>query len=122
MTDDERHHDPNVAQGASTLIEAIDAAAAAGYTTTFVANATGDVTCGNCHRLVNPAALKVDHVRRLEGASDAADLMLVASAVCPSCGAAGVLSLGYGPNAGDGDIAVLPFLDLTHADASPDDR
>lgn len=109
--------DPAV--GAMTLTEVLDAARDRGHTTQMIARESGEVTCRSCNSLVNPAALSVDHVDRLEGASDAADEMLVASVQCPRCGAKGVLTLGYGPNASDEDIAVLPHLSLSGADASP---
>ena len=107
-----------VPQGADTLLDVLRAAAAAGYDGAFSAREGGDVDCGSCRNAVNTAALSVDAVHRLEGASDAADLLLVALAQCPVCGARGTLTLGYGPNASASDAAVLPFLDL--GGAGPD--
>jgi hypothetical protein len=50
--------------------------------------------------------------RRLEGSSDAADLLLVVMSRCPNCSRRGVLTLGYGPNATEDDVAALECLDL----------
>ena len=46
----------------------------------------------------------------MEGASDPADMQLVVGATCPSCAATGVLSLHYGPTAGEDDADVLVSL------------
>ena len=115
---DELPQGPAVAMGADTLVAVLRAAANDGYTTQFIARAAGDVECRNCERMVNPAAIGIDGLRRLEGASDVAEMMLVAWCTCPVCGTKGTLTLGYGPNAGEADLAVLPHLE-TRPMASP---
>lgn len=102
--------DPQPAQDATTLLEAIDAAQAAGFSEQFIATADGDVRCGACSAEIPAEQLVVHHQDRLEGASDAADEMLVARVECSECGVRGVLTLGYGPNADEADIAVLRRL------------
>lgn len=111
--------DTTASTGADTLIGVLDEAAALGYDTQQIARADGRVECTGCSRMQSPASLRVERVRRLEGASDAADQLLVACSVCPSCERRGVLTLTYGPNAGDADEAVLRHLDLSDADSSP---
>ncbi len=108
-----------VARGAENLLEFLEAAEQEGYRTQFVARTTGDVICRSCQEVVDAAALDVHRVRRLEGASDAADELLAVWVACPGCGARGVMTLGYGPNAGAEDIAVLAQLPLDHADHWP---
>lgn len=111
--------DGDAAMGGTTIMEVINEAQGAGYTSQFIACEHGQVRCSSCDQVTNPAALHVDRSRRLEGASDAADELLVVLATCPRCGANGVLTLGYGPNASDEDIAVLPHLSIDPATAAP---
>jgi hypothetical protein len=60
---------------------------------------------------VSPAsAIVVHELRRLEGASDPADMLAVAAIACPACGTRGTLVLTYGPEATAGDDAVLSHL------------
>lgn len=112
MTDDHPAPDHPAPEGASTLIDVLAAARRAGYAAELSARPDGDLTCGRCHRAVNPAAVDVDDHWRLEGASDAADLLLVLAATCPACGARGTVVLGYGPNADAADSRVLEHLEL----------
>lgn len=96
--------------GASTLLEVLDSAQEAGFTHQFIATPDGHVRCSGCTSVIAADRLVVRHQDRLEGASDAADELLVALVECPACGARGVLTLGYGPNASDADDAVLRRL------------
>lgn len=117
MSDDSLGVD--VTAGATTLMEVLDAAAAAGYEDQFVAVEGGGIRCGACGAIVPAADLAVTRTDRLEGASDAADMLLVARTDCPGCGAGGTLVLGYGPNASDADVAALEDLDLPDGAADP---
>ncbi len=59
-----------------------------------------------------PAAdVRVDALRRLEGASDPDDLLAVAAAECRVCGTRATLVLGYGPSATTDDTEVLASLE-----------
>lgn len=70
----------------------------------------GDVRCGSCGT-ASPADTFTDLTeRRLEGASDPDDLMLVVAGRCPACSVGGVLTLTYGPAAGEADTAVIARL------------
>lgn len=95
-----------------TIMDAFDAASDAGYTTQFHAVEGGEVRCDAGGHRVNPAALSAESVWRIEGASDAADMTIIAAVVCPRCDARGTLTLGYGPNTSAADEAVLHYLDL----------
>ncbi|MCU1371792.1 MAG: hypothetical protein JWO77_2986 [Ilumatobacteraceae bacterium] len=66
------------------------------------------VVCGACGRAAPAADLQVLEERRLEGASDPDDMVLVVAASCPACGARGTIALGYGPEASpeDSDLVV----------------
>ena len=117
MTDDTPA--PHAATGATTLIEVLDAAATDGYGAPFVAVGGGSVRCTSCDEVVPAADLDVVRTDRLEGASDAADMMLVVRADCPGCDSGGTLVVGYGPNATEADEAVLGALVLPDGPADP---
>jgi len=53
----------------------------------------------------------VDALRRLEGASDPDDMIVVAAVSCPKCGAKGTLVLKYGPEATPEESEVLRSLE-----------
>lgn len=108
-----------VPQGASTIMEALDAAHARGFTAQLIARTEGMVECGACSQRVSSADLDVAFTQRLEGASDAADMNIVAWATCPNCETGGVLILGYGPNATAADESVLETLDMDNSQAAP---
>ncbi len=81
-----------------------------GYDVELWAKPGGHVLCGAC-RTTSPAGrFAIGRERRLEGASDPADMQLVVGATCPVCGAKGVMSLHYGPTAGEDDADVLVAL------------
>lgn len=122
--------DPDFASGADTLIHVLREAAADGYDASFQAvtddepdtddTPPGRATCSECGTTSEATAFDIEHFRRLEGASDAADMMLIAFAACPSCGAKGTVTLGYGPNAGRADDRFLAALDLEDATSAPE--
>lgn len=68
----------------------------------------GSVRCGRCGEVHEIARWAVDDERRLEGASDPADMVMVVALTCPACGARGAIALGYGPDASaeDSDLVV----------------
>lgn len=94
------------------MVDVLRQASNRGFETQFIARSDGNITCKSCD--ATSAASAIDPVRshRLEGASDAADMMLIVEARCPVCGTGGVLTLGYGPNATVEDDAVLAELRL----------
>ncbi|MFN3216265.1 MAG: hypothetical protein ACE367_07210 [Acidimicrobiales bacterium] len=106
---DERS-DQTPAHGASTLTEVLREAAGNGYEGEFFALDGGRVRCGHCNTEMPVSTVHVEHVHRLEGASDPDDLLLVASLRCPACDNGGTLTLGYGPNATGADVDVLREL------------
>lgn len=110
------HGTSSAPAGADTLLSVLAEADAAGYGAQLVATVDGCVRCSACDTCSPADSVEVDGARRLEGASDAADLSLVAFARCPACAAAGTIVLGYGPNASEEDVAVLGGLDLAAAD------
>jgi anti-sigma B factor antagonist len=104
-----------VARDAETLTEVIEDFATRGYVHSFqVVAVAGDgpprVRCLHCRSESAPAAMPVEGVMRLEGASDPDEMMIVVASVCPVCGSRGTLTLGYGPMASSEDDDVLTAL------------
>lgn len=95
----------------NTTVEAVLACfAGEGFTVDLWARPDGFILCGACRTSSPAAAFAVGRQRRLEGASDPADMQLVVGATCPACGAKGVLSLHYGPTSGADDADILVAL------------
>lgn len=114
MVDEPQESDSGSAPtGAQTLMEVLDAAADRGFGHHLVARSSGKVECTACAETSLAATIPVSRVHRLEGASDAADMLLILEARCPRCKRGGTLTLGYGPNASDADTAVVTGLDLS---------
>ena len=95
----------------NTTVEAVlRGFAEKGFVVDFWCKPGGLILCGACRTTSPAGAFEIGMERRLEGASDPADMQLVVGATCPSCGARGVLSLHYGPMAGEDDADVLAAL------------
>ena len=84
---------------------------AAGFSGDMVAREGGLVLCRACGEESAAGDLEEIDLRRLEGASDPADMAAVVGARCPRCQVGGVLVLRYGPDAGPEDSDVLAALD-----------
>ena len=81
-----------------------------GYASQFVSRSGGAIWCVDGDHRFSAASGVVEEQRRLEGASDPSDMMIVFSLHCPICDAAGTLLLRYGPEAGSEDADVLAAL------------
>lgn len=94
----------------TTLTEVLDSYAASGFASTFWAEADGNVRCDACQSLQPSRTMTMHSMRRLEGASDPADMAAVVATSCPVCGAEGTMVLSYGPGASEHDADVLIAL------------
>src|ERR671913_1486801 len=94
-----------------TLVQVIEGLRAEGYDGTFVVDDDGMVHCRTCGAAVAPGDVLLDGVRRLEGASDPADMAAVLAVRCPTCDRRGSIVARYGPEAGPGDAALLVAID-----------
>ncbi len=106
---------PDEASGASTLLDVLAEAADAGFAAQIMVTDDGDLRCTKCDTTVPAAEFDVQGFRRLEGASDPSDMLMVIWGTCSGCGEGGVATIGYGPNAGPADSKVLDAIDLDHA-------
>lgn len=98
--------------GSTTLLEILEDLRAAGFSAQLIAKEGGKLECSACSETLDTADVEPAGYRRTEGASDAADMNIVAWANCSNCGAGAALILGYGPNANAADESVLADLSL----------
>lgn len=94
----------------TTMSSVLDGLAARGFTGQFVPRPGGRLLCLNCDAVSPAAEFRVESLRRLEGASDPDGMSSIVAAVCPRCGQAGTVVLGFGPTASDVDADVTVGL------------
>ena len=94
-----------------TIVEVLAELEAAGYVGQFVPRDGAEVECLQCHRNWPADKTALRELRRLEGASDPADMVAVVGLQCPLCGHLGTAVLSYGPEASGVDIEVLAALE-----------
>jgi len=87
----------------------------AGWTGQLMPLEGGDIRCLTCRSEFPASGAEADEMRRLEGASDPADMLIVVPLVCPSCGTKGVLVANFGPDAAPADGDVVAALSRTPA-------
>lgn len=81
------------------------------------AGATGAaLRCSVCGSVVAAAQVTMHSMRRMEGASDPADMLAVVALTCPVCGAKGTAVLSYGSMASAEDSDLLLALRDRRAD------
>jgi hypothetical protein len=90
-----------------------------GFCAHFGAREGGRIHCFSCGVEFAPSDVDLHTIRRLEGASDPADMLAVVPIVCPRCGTSGTLVLGYGPDAALEDSEVLVALPAADHPPSP---
>ena len=92
----------------TTLSEVLAEFEVDGYTGTFEVEEGGAVRCLSCDEPSEPDALDLYAIRRLEGASDPADMAAVLATRCSRCGTRGVIVARYGPEASPGEARAPP--------------
>lgn len=97
----------------TTLTAVVDAYRSSGFAGDFFAEegdppgAAAIVRCGTCGAALEPWRLAMHSIRRLEGASDPADMTAVVATTCPVCAVDGTIVVSYGPMASDVDADVF---------------
>jgi hypothetical protein len=104
--------------GESTITEVLAAYAEGGFSSSFVVTDDSELECLECQSVNPPAKFSMSSLRRLEGASDPADMVAVVALTCPVCGARGTTILGFGPSATAQDAGVLKMLQDDRSDAA----
>lgn len=102
----------------TTLTAVLAGYRADGFDGDFFAEEGGRVRCGRCATVMNAALLDMVSMRRLEGASDPADMVAVVATYCRSCEVKGTLVLGFGPMASEADADVMLALNDRRSDDS----
>src|SRR4051794_9537175 len=106
MSNDSHRTPVSAPSDRTTLIRVLDSYRAGGFGGDFWAEPDAMVRCGSCSNVMPASSLSMQSMRRLEGASDPADMQIVVATSCPACGANGTLVLSYGPMASQEDAAV----------------
>lgn len=90
----------------TSLTAVLSSYAAAGFASSFSTTEDSQILCEHCNRASDPGHVAMSSLRRLEGASDPADMCAVLALTCPHCDVRGVAVLGFGPmaSAEDGDV------------------
>lgn len=94
----------------TTLQAVLDDFAADGWSGDADTVEGGRIRWRACRHDVPAGDVEVVRTRRMEGASDPADMLVVLAVPCPVCGERGVLVVHYGPTAGAADADVLAAL------------
>ena len=100
-----------VARGAATIMEISAAFEDEGFRGQFGSGERGEVECFTCKRRSPAESMAVEHLRRLEGASDPSDMLAIVALTCPHCATPGTLILNYGPVATVEDDTILRRLE-----------
>lgn len=94
----------------TTLLEILDELAEQGYSGSMTITPDGKLLCPSCGAAVDPSEVHVHETRRLEGASDPDDMMIVLAVECVPCSAKASLVLHYGPEASSEEMELLTHL------------
>lgn len=101
---------PGAPSDNTTLVEVLAAFADDGFAANLTVTDDGAVRCPACRQETPPDEVDLVSTRRLEGASDPADMQAVLALRCPSCDTGGVAVVNYGPEASVGEAALLTAL------------
>ena len=102
----------------STVTELLDAYSEGGFSGSFTVVEGAALECHACEARFPAAEAEMSSLRRMEGASDPADMVAVVALACPRCGTAGTAVLGFGPAASPEDGDVLGALRDRRDDAA----
>lgn len=102
---------PEYASDGTTLVEVIRGLEKDGYVGQMAAAEGGMIRCFTCRQDSPASDVHIQLLRRTEGASDPADMVVVAALLCPHCGAKGTVALKYGPEASPEEVEALQLLD-----------
>jgi hypothetical protein len=101
---------PGVARDASSITAILETFRHDGYASELQAAGGGTVLCHSCGAVSDASLFTVEGFRRIEGASDPDEMLLVAALRCPVCEIGGSIVLTYGPQVTDDDAQILERL------------
>ena len=97
--------------GDRTLSEVLADLVAEGFSEDVLVREDGQLCCRGCGHCVAAEDMQLRALRRIEGASDPADMAAVLGLECPACGTRGTAVVRFGPETGPGDEIVLQHLE-----------
>jgi hypothetical protein len=103
--------EPGAPSDNTTLVEILEALRTDGYDGDFDVRDGAVLRCRQCGAELPAATVGAERIRRLEGASDPADMAAVLALRCTECGTRGTAVVRFGPEADEADAAVLSALD-----------
>lgn len=83
----------------TTLTAVLDGCAEGGFGADFFVTQDAQLRCGTCREDMDPATVDLHGLRRVEGASDPADMAAVLCLKCGHCGMQGTAVVKFGPEA-----------------------
>lgn len=101
---------PGAPSDNDTLTDVLSALAADGFDGEADAVEGGTIRWRRCRHEAPAGETGIESTRRMEGASDPADMLAVFAVHCPVCGDRAALVVHYGPTAGPADSDVLAAL------------
>ncbi|MDP1819697.1 MAG: hypothetical protein Q8K58_07345 [Acidimicrobiales bacterium] len=81
-----------------------------GFTEDVLVSDEGELCCRVCGHCTGAPEMDLMELRRLEGASDPADMAAVLGLRCAECGALGTAIVRFGPEGSEADDIVLAHL------------
>lgn len=102
---------PGSPQDAQTVTDVLRELEAQGYSGQLRAVEGARIQCLTCRAVFAAHDAAAEHVRRLEGVSDPADMLAVVALRCPRCATPATLVLDYGPDSSPEDSDVVVALD-----------
>jgi hypothetical protein len=91
----------------TTLADVLASYDRAGYSSQFGVEDNGDLHCFTCGASYGAKEAELQSLRRLEGASDPADMLAVLALRCGKCEAQGTAVVHYGPEVEPGESVLL---------------
>jgi hypothetical protein len=105
--------------GGLTILEVLRDYEERGYQGQFAAREGGVMKCFSCGARNEPTQVRMDSLRRVEGASDPADMVLIGALRCPGCGAKGTATFKYGSDTTPADSDAMRLIEDVRACMQP---
>lgn len=102
---------PGAPSDNTTLIEVLELYRRCGFDGSFRIDDDAQLCCTTCGLCTPPNELDLIDLRRLEGASDPADMVAVLALRCAACQGKGTVVVPYGPEADAASADVLSAIE-----------
>jgi DNA-directed RNA polymerase subunit RPC12/RpoP len=123
MANEQGHADEQgVPSDGTTLVAVLQGYASAGWSGDFLVTPDAGIRCTTCGAKSPGESVAYESLRRLEGASDPGDELVVAAITCPNCGTRGPIVLRYAADAAPEEVTLFRHLtDRRHRGDLPPD-